>query len=237
MPFLATSQQDWLHYGADDAEVLPVKCKHRKDTQFAWNGSAHDLLMMTFQPYLKIITKQLHTRLNFDPGKPKDCEVAEAFQITVGAQCAALSVLDVEEDLDMNTLISTFNAGTDETTRPILSKHRPIKHPWVIYIWYVQQRRRMAEKWRKKNTQTNSQKEQNRTRQYKAMKERKAWRRQQSYELKSSVEGQMKTFRGRTTGTHVSDAPEGHPAPVSIEGRKMTHAFLMQSIISWSWPF
>jgi len=93
--------------------------------------SDHDLLMMTFQLRLKNINKQKYTRIKFDLEKLKDPKVAEVFQATIGGKFAPLTILDVENDTDMDTLITTFNTAVTDAAKEILGKHRKVKKPWV----------------------------------------------------------------------------------------------------------
>ena len=54
-------------------------------------GSDHELLMMTFHPRLKRISKPKHTRPKFDLEKLKDPNVLEAFQTMIGGKFAPLT--------------------------------------------------------------------------------------------------------------------------------------------------
>ena len=74
--------------------------------------------------------KSKFTRLKFDLAKLKDPEVAEAFQATIGGKFAPLLILSTE-DLDVETMTSTFNSAVTEAATEILGKHRPKKKPWV----------------------------------------------------------------------------------------------------------
>ena len=82
-------------------------------------GNDHDLLMMTFRPRLKKISKTKHTRLKFDLGKLKDPNVLETFQPMIGGTFAPLTIMN-NEDTDR-----TYTASE------VLGKHRQKKKLWV----------------------------------------------------------------------------------------------------------
>ena len=84
-------------------------------------GSDHDLLMMTCL-HLKKISKPKHTRLKFDLKKPKDLNVLETFQAMIGGRFAPLTIMS-NEDTDIDSMITTFNAAVTETASEILGKH------------------------------------------------------------------------------------------------------------------
>ena len=86
---------------------------------------------MTFRLHLKKVSMQGYTRMKFDLEKLKDPEVAEAFQATIEGKFAALAVIDADSDIDMDTLINTFNTAVTETACEIPGKHRPMKKSWV----------------------------------------------------------------------------------------------------------
>ena len=90
----------------------------------------HDLLMMAFHLHLKRISKPKHTRLKFDLEKLKDPIVLETFQAMIGGKFAPLTIMN-SEDIEMDTMITTFNIAVTETAGKILGKHRQKKKPWV----------------------------------------------------------------------------------------------------------
>ncbi len=92
-------------------------------------GSDHKLLMMTFRLRLKRIIKPTNTRIKYDPEKLKDPTVAKAFQAKIDGKFAPLILLENENDVD--TMITAMNIAVTETANEILGKHRRIKKPWV----------------------------------------------------------------------------------------------------------
>ena len=86
-------------------------------------GSDHDLLMMTFHLRLKRISKPKHTRLKFRLEKPKDPGMLETFQAMIGGKFAPLTIVN-NEDINMDSIITTFNTAVTETASfEILGKH------------------------------------------------------------------------------------------------------------------
>ena len=94
-------------------------------------GNDHDLLMMTFRPRLKRISKPKHTRLKFDLEKLKDPNVLETFQAMIGGRFAPLTIMS-NEDTDIDSMITTFKTAVTKTAIEILGKHRQkIKKTWI----------------------------------------------------------------------------------------------------------
>ena len=82
--------------------------------------SDHDLTMMTFQVHLKKVKKPNQARLRFDHEKLRDLDVACFFQAAVGGKFAPLISL---RDMDINTMITTYNAASE-----ILGKEKDFGH-------------------------------------------------------------------------------------------------------------
>ena len=82
--------------------------------------------MMTFHLRLKKIRKPKHTRLKFDLKKLKDPNMLETFQATIGRRFAPLTIMS-NEDIDIDSMITTFNTAVTETASEILCKHRQKK--------------------------------------------------------------------------------------------------------------
>ena len=82
--------------------------------------------MMPFQLRLKRISEPTHTRLKFDLGKLKDPNVSETFQTKIGRKFLLLTIMN-NEDIDLNSMITTFNTAVTETASEILGKHRQKK--------------------------------------------------------------------------------------------------------------
>ena len=73
--------------------------------------------MMTFRVRLKKARKPNQPRLRFDLEKLRDPDVACTLQATIGGNFAPLIGLS-DEDMDMDTMITTYNtAVTDEPVR------------------------------------------------------------------------------------------------------------------------
>ena len=79
-------------------------------------GSDHDLVMMTFQVRLKKARKPNQPRLRFDLEKLRDPGVACTFQATIGGQFAPLIG---HEDMDMDTMITTYNTAMTDAAQPV----------------------------------------------------------------------------------------------------------------------
>ena len=86
--------------------------------------------MMTFHLRLKQISKSKHIRLKFDLEKLKFPNMLETFQAMIGGKFAPLTIMN-NEDIDMDSIITTFNTALTETASEILGKHRQKKKPWV----------------------------------------------------------------------------------------------------------
>ena len=84
--------------------------------------------MMTFRRRLKKISKPKHTRLKLDLEKLKDPNVLETFQAMIGGKFAPLTNMN-NEDIDLDSLITTFKTAVTETASEILGKHRQKKKP------------------------------------------------------------------------------------------------------------
>ena len=82
--------------------------------------------MMTFHLCLERISTAKHTRLKFDLEKLKDPNVLEIFQTMIGGKFAPLTIMN-NEDVDMESMITTFNTAVTETGNEILGKHHQKK--------------------------------------------------------------------------------------------------------------
>ena len=91
-------------------------------------GSDHDLVMMTFR--LKKVRKPNQPRLRFDLEKLRDPDVACTFHATIGEQFAPLIGLS-DEDMDSDTMITTYNTAVTDAASEILGKERRRKKPWI----------------------------------------------------------------------------------------------------------
>ena len=79
--------------------------------------------MMTFQVRLKIARKPNQPRLRFVLEKLRDPDVACTFQATIGGKFAPLIGLS-DEDMDMDTMITTYNTAVTDAASEILGKER-----------------------------------------------------------------------------------------------------------------
>ena len=86
-------------------------------------GSDHDLVMMTFRVRLKKARKPTQPRLKFDLEKLRDPEVACTFQATIGGKFAPLIGLR-DDDMDIDTMITTYNTVVTDASSEILGKER-----------------------------------------------------------------------------------------------------------------
>ena len=86
--------------------------------------------MMTFQVRLKKTRKPNQPRLRFDLEKLRDPDVACTFQATIGGKFAPLIGLS-DEDMDMDTMITTYNTAVTDAASEIFGKERRRKKPWV----------------------------------------------------------------------------------------------------------
>ena len=77
--------------------------------------------MMTFQVRLKTTRKPNQPRLRFDLEKLRDPDVACTFQATIGGKFAPLTGLS-DEDMDMDTMITTYNTAVTDAASEILGK-------------------------------------------------------------------------------------------------------------------
>ena len=86
--------------------------------------------MMTFQVRLKKARKPNKQRVRFDLEKLRDPDLACTFQATIGGKFAPLIGLS-DEDMGMDTMITTFNTAVTDAASEILGKERRRKKPWV----------------------------------------------------------------------------------------------------------
>ena len=90
-------------------------------------GSDHDLVMMSFRVRLKKARKPNQPRLRFDLEKLRDPDVACTFQATIGGKF----IVPRDEDMDIDTMITTYNTAVTEAASGILRKERRRKKPWI----------------------------------------------------------------------------------------------------------
>ena len=86
--------------------------------------------MMTFRVRLKKARKPNKPRLKFDLEKLRDPDVACTFQATIGGKFAPLIGLS-DEDIDIDTMITTYNTAVTDAASEILGKERHRKKPWI----------------------------------------------------------------------------------------------------------
>ena len=93
-------------------------------------GSDHDMVMMTFQTRLKNSRKPTQPRIRFDLEKLNDPTVMSAFRATIGGRFAPLATL-VDEDADLDSIVTHFNKAVTDTAAELLGKQRRKRKPWV----------------------------------------------------------------------------------------------------------
>ena len=86
--------------------------------------------MMTFRVRLKKARKPNQPRLRFDLENLRDPDVACTFQATVVGKRAPLIGLR-DEDMDIDTMINTYNTAVTDAASEIHGKERRRKKPWV----------------------------------------------------------------------------------------------------------
>ena len=86
--------------------------------------------MMTFRVCLKKARKPNQPRLRFDLEKLRDPDVACTFHATIGGKFAPLNGLS-DEDMDIDTMITTYNTAVTDAASEVLWKERRRKKPWV----------------------------------------------------------------------------------------------------------
>ena len=91
-------------------------------------GSDHDLVMMTFGVCLKKARKPNQPILRFDLEKLRDPDVACTFQATIGGKFAPLIGLR-DQDMNINTMITTYNTEVTNEASEKLGKERRRKQP------------------------------------------------------------------------------------------------------------
>ena len=82
--------------------------------------------MMTFRVRLKKTRKPKQPRLKFDLEKLRDPDVACTIQATIGGKFAPLIGFS-DDDMDMDTTITTYNTAVTDEASEILGKERSRK--------------------------------------------------------------------------------------------------------------
>ena len=93
-------------------------------------GSDYDMVMMIFQTRLMNSRKPTKPRIRFDLEKLNDPSVMSAFQATIGGGFAHLATL-VDEDADLDFMVTLFNKAVTDTAAEILGKQRRKRKTWV----------------------------------------------------------------------------------------------------------
>ena len=94
-------------------------------------GSNHDMVMMTFQTRLKNSRKPTKPRIRFDLEKLNNPTVISVFQATIGGRFASLAML-VDEDADLDSMITHFSKAVTDTTAELFGKQRRKRKPWLL---------------------------------------------------------------------------------------------------------
>ena len=130
-PRWETPQPDWIEY-------ILVKKRFRSGVNIhrtrSFPGadieSDHELVMMTFRVRLKKAIKPNQPRLRFDLEKLRDPDVVCTFQATIGGKFSPLIGLS-DEDMDIDTMITTYNTAVTDAASEILGTECSRKKPWV----------------------------------------------------------------------------------------------------------
>ena len=93
-------------------------------------GSDHDMVMNTFQTHLKNSRKPTQPRIRFDLEELNDQTMMSAFHPTIGSRFAPLATL-VDEDADLNSMVTHFNKAVTDTAAELLGKQHRKRKPWV----------------------------------------------------------------------------------------------------------
>ena len=93
-------------------------------------GSDHDMVMTTFQTRLKNSRKPTQPIIRDDLEKLNDPTVMSAFQATIGGRFAPFATL-VDEDSDLDSMVSQFNKAVPDTAAELLGKERRKRKPCV----------------------------------------------------------------------------------------------------------
>ena len=86
--------------------------------------------MMVFQTCNKNSRKPTQPRIRFDLETLNDPTVMSAFQATIGGRFAPLATL-VDEDDDLDSMVTQFNKAITDTAAELLGKQRRKRKPWV----------------------------------------------------------------------------------------------------------
>ena len=78
---------------------------------------------------MKKATKPNQPRLRFDLEKLRDPDVACTFQATICGKSAPL--IGLSDDMDMDTMITTYNTLVTDAASEVLGEERRRKTPWV----------------------------------------------------------------------------------------------------------
>ena len=129
---------DWKHH--NQLDYILVKKRFRSGVNIhrtgsfpgADIGSDHDLVMMTFRVRLKKPNQQ---RLRFYLEKLRDPDVVCTFQATIGGKFAPLIGLS-DEDMDIDTMITTYNTAVTGAASEILGRNaagKPSGSPKMVW--------------------------------------------------------------------------------------------------------
>ena len=88
------------------------------------------MVMMTFETGLKHSRKPTQPRIRFDLEKLNDPTVMSAFRATIGGRFAPLATL-VDEDADLDSMVTHFNMAVTDTAAELLGKQRRKRKPWI----------------------------------------------------------------------------------------------------------
>ena len=103
---------------------------------------------MTFRVHLTKARKPNQQGLRFDLEKLRDPVETCTIQATIGGKFAPLIGLR-DEDMDIDTMITTYNTAVTDAASEILGKERRRKKPWVTkdVLDLCDERRDLKKKW------------------------------------------------------------------------------------------
>ena len=84
--------------------------------------------MITFRVHLKKVRKPNQPKQSFDLEKLRDQDVTRTFQATIGGKFAPL-IGQRDENMDISTMITTYNTALSDTAGEILGNEHRRKKP------------------------------------------------------------------------------------------------------------
>ena len=98
--------------------------------RYYWSVPVFTGSALPYSVFLTFLIGDNQPRLRFDLEKLRDADVACTFQATIGGNFAPFIGLS-DEDMDIDTMITTYNTAVTDAASEILGKERRRKKPWV----------------------------------------------------------------------------------------------------------